>query len=153
MGGNQTHNPLTDERHILAVAVLLSGEEVRRRSGTAAENRRKDQSKQTLHVILVFGIQNQKQNSQRNINHQVCFETKEKDNLSLRLYDGNGSSPPSFTTPPYLSKVAVNLSFFATRQASSTFTESPNCLNLKTSTFWTASTTVVTGIPGCHVRQ
>jgi hypothetical protein len=79
--------------------------------------------------------------------------TKEKNRRSLWLYDGNGTTPPPLIAPPYLSQVAVNFSFFATRQASSTFTESTDRLNLKSSALWTAPTTIATGVPGCHVGQ
>jgi hypothetical protein len=73
--------------------------------------------------------------------------------VSLWLYDRNADAPPSFISPPYLSQVAINLTFFATRQASTTFTKSSDRLNLKASTLWTTSTTVATDVPGCHVGK
>jgi len=73
--------------------------------------------------------------------------------VSLWLYDGNTDPPPSFIAPPYLSQVAVNLTFFAARQASTTFTEPSDRLNLKASTLWTTPTTIATDVPGCHVGK
>jgi len=70
----------------------------------------------------------------------------------LWLYDGNASTSSSFITPSYFSQVALNLALFATRQAGTTFTQSANRLNLKTSVLWTAPTTAAADVPGCHVR-
>jgi hypothetical protein len=87
-----------------------------------------------------------KAKSQTNIKHEVRPEQ-----VSLWLYDGNRATPPSFITPPYLSQVAVNLTFFATRQASTAFTKSSDRLNLETSALWTAPTAIATDVPGSHV--
>jgi hypothetical protein len=72
--------------------------------------------------------------------------------VSLWFYDRNTSAPSSFITSPYLSQVTLDLCLFATHQASTTFTESPDRLNLKTSALGTASSTVVASVPGCHVK-
>jgi hypothetical protein len=90
---------------------------------------------------LVYScIQNRKQETLRSIQEKRGL-------VSLWLYDGNRTTPPSFITPPYISQVAVNLTFFATRQASTTFAKSSNRLNLKASALWTAPTAVATGVP------
>jgi hypothetical protein len=72
--------------------------------------------------------------------------------VSLWFYDRNTSAPSSFITSPYLSQVAVDLSLFTAHQAGTTFTESPNRLNLETSALGTASSAVVADVPGCHVK-
>ena len=49
----------------------------------------------------------------------------------------------------YLSQVTVNLSLFTPDQASTTFTEPSDRLNLETSSLWTALATVSTRVPSC----
>ena len=73
-------------------------------------------------------------------------------NVALWLYDRNASAPSSFIASPYLSQVTLDLTLFATRQARTTFTKSPDRLNLKPSALWTASSTIAADVPGCHIR-
>jgi hypothetical protein len=89
---------------------------------------------------------------QKTIYCTVAHQKKIQRQVSLWFYDRHTSAPSSFITSPYLSQVTLNLGLFATRQAGTTFTESPDRLNLETSALGTPSSTVVVDVPGCHVK-
>lgn len=90
-------------------------------------------------------------------NHrQYCSAQLKKKKIqqeeSLWFNDRNTSAPSTFITSPYLSQVTLDLCLFATRQATTTFTESPDRLNLETSALGTASSAVIVDVPGCRVK-
>jgi hypothetical protein len=99
----------------------------------------------------LHGIKKQKRH-QKTIYCTAAHQKKIQWQVSLWFYDRDTSTPSSFISSPYLSQVTLDLGLFATHQARTTFTESPDCLDLETSALGTASSTIVVDVPGCHVQ-
>ena len=91
-------------------------------------------------------------NITKKIDPSTVARIKIQRQVSLWFYDRNTSTTASFITSPYLSQVTLDLGLFTTHQASTTFTESPDRLNLETSALWTASSTVAADASGCHIK-
>jgi hypothetical protein len=93
-----------------------------------------------------------KRHQQKTIYCTVAHQKNIQRQVSLWFYDRNTSASSSFISSPYLSQVTLDLGLFATHQASTTFTEPPDRLDLESSTLGTASSTVVADVPGCRVK-
>jgi hypothetical protein len=101
---------------------------------------------------LIYTVLKQNVTKKKTIYCTVAHQNKIQRRVSLWFYDRNTSASSSFITSPYLSQVTLDLGLFATHQASTTFTESPDRLNLETSALGTTSSTVAADVPGCHVE-